>query len=138
MLYACRSTLPLHIENLKRHRDWAIANLTEGQLHMKRYTNRSNSGAAEEICGTIACWLGWAKFSLQDQINPDEEVNYHTLAEQLFGIWNGSFEWEFLFSGAWAQLDNTIAGCIARTNYLIEHRYAPVEFSEFGLWKKYR
>ena len=131
----------MNIENLKIHRDWCADNLVDSQLGMGDYSNGDRrADTPEEICGTVACFLGWAPMSLKDKIDMSHGVDYDSLAEEVFNMGCMSDEWEFLFSAGWQEVDSTVEGCIARTDYLIEHGKVPADFDvdDIDTWRVYR
>lgn len=77
----------------------------------------------EHECGTTACALGCGP----DAGIPISESDFFWshYGERISGVdWLGS-KWLFMFSGGWANTDNTRQGAARRIRYVAEHGKAP-------------
>ena len=117
-------------KNLQKHSDWLGENLDRG-FDMENYTSGDRRGdTPDEICGTGACSLGWAVQWCPPDIfalcvsEEDWGFDYDLLSSELFGLEYGEL-WNWLFSLAWATVDNTLLGAKYRIDYLIKRKHVP-------------
>lgn len=71
----------------------------------------------EVKCGAVACAVGHAPSA---GIGKYSRLNDWDEFSTKFLIATGSEDWEWCFSGAWADTDNTPKGAALRINYLLE------------------
>lgn len=80
-------------------------------------------------CGTVACAVGHGPAA---GIPIEGDTGWDKYAERVFGIGavRGSYDrWEYLFSGAWAGIDNTPKGAAARIKTFLKLGRVPEGFS---------
>jgi hypothetical protein len=68
--------------------------------------------------GTVACAVGHAPLLFPPLPGEDNWAKY---SERVFGIQTTSTLWMFMFSGAWAHVDNTPLGAAKRIEYVLDH-----------------
>ena len=76
-----------------------------------------------EPCGSAACAMGWAPVALGHYSRPPglPPTEFCLLSTDYFDLDDSSPEWDWLFSGEWAAVDNTPEGAAWRIRYLLTH-----------------
>ena len=102
----------MNVDNLTILADWLEAN--------REWIERENRFDMENFtCGTVHCPAGWATHvpEFDTSIVSFSENGYYEFIMKMFSL--EKTEYYFLFSNAWVEIDNTLAGAIARIRYLI-------------------
>lgn len=82
------------------------------------YFHRNNAEIKMKTCGSVGCAIGWAPFfGIEKHLNED----WIDFSERVFGLSNGSDEWDYLFSSDWGDVDNSKKGAGLRIKNFLEH-----------------
>lgn len=96
------------------------------KFHMGSFIYRDDNRSSDlyqidkttlHTCGTAACALGHAPSIFRV---PKDCNSWWNLAEELFGLEDGSYEWAWCFSGEWVDVDNTHTGAAKRILWLLD------------------
>lgn len=79
-------------------------------------------------CSTSACAVGHAPY-VEGLPKPEVDESWVGYSVRIFGLVSSSYEWEWCFSGEWADADNTPHGAAKRILWLLEHGL-PEDFHE--------
>lgn len=125
----------MNIKNLTKLADYLDA-LPDDYDHFEMsefFLGPSNTGYTDFSCGTVACAIGHGPAAGLPLTPADlDSVNkprWGAYSEWVTGVAVLSREWDWLFSAAWWEYDNTPKGAAARIRYLIQHREVPEEFT---------
>lgn len=130
-------------EALRSYYNWSLDNLMrleEDQFNMGTfYSGDSSSEIPSTICGTCACFLGYAIFwkqpakefyslerNLKNSTTRVKLLNFWEYGSKTFGLSSDSDEWMFLFGSDWVDEDNTVIGAIKRLKFLIDNDFSVV------------
>jgi hypothetical protein len=128
----------MNIDNLKLARQGFIDNYDRIAPHFDmRYFRSDEAGEwhpfrSKSDCGAIGCALGWCPSMGIPELEPiqsdyrDQELDFHCYSNRVFGLYEDSDEWDFLFGGDWTdksfrKLKNTLEDFLARLDYFIEN-----------------
>jgi hypothetical protein len=78
-------------------------------------------GGKHEHCGTSACAVGWAPVFIglsKEDLDENNRLNYREYSDKYLVPLNCKW-WSYLFSEAWAYIDNTAHGAAYRINQLV-------------------
>lgn len=100
------------------------------KFHMNMFRDASDD-ECNKHCNTIGCWAGHLTTIIpDDQIiragRTLQQINFFKTTMYWLDI--SIREWQFLFEAPWADVDNTIDGCIRRGKYLLKHNKVPEPF----------
>lgn len=84
-------------------------------------------------CGSIGCAIGHGPYAGIDKYANEYWREY---SERVFGIDICSRLWDFLFSSAWTDVDNTKIGVVRRINYVLKNGHIPDDFNTCDISKK--
>jgi hypothetical protein len=98
--------------------DWAEKNINPQQFDMERFRS-GNRGNPE--CDSIGCMVGHltaidAKNIMENYITSDIGIKFAKWSRDYFEV--EGYKWNYLFSPAWTEVDNTLSGAIARMRRL--------------------
>lgn len=120
-------------ENLLKLADF-LEKEVEGKREFDMFELNENgniySDYPKEICGTVACALGYAPlaFELKDEdYRDDGQFCYKHFCKRVFNIKWADDErlWAWCFSPAWADFDNSAKGAALRIRYLVNNKIVP-------------
>lgn len=128
----------MNIDNMKKHVVWMRENVVgnpDRGFNMESYSKGSwLAESPKEICGSVACMAGYAVLHAPEELinscRPDQLFDYDEFTEEFFDINIGSPLYNWLFSPAWAETDNTVEGAVRRMEYTIEHGGTPDWFED--------
>lgn len=115
--------------NLLKHAFFVIDEV-EGKrgFDMNLFSNGSSySRLPERICGTVACFLGYAPLHIPPT---DDDYMEDFYSCRMFFSWNlyenrvfdlGRYEYAWLFNEHWVVTDNTAIGAAKRALWLLEY-----------------
>lgn len=130
-------------KNLRLLRDYLVENFDYVDKHFNMRNWRLQKAASKGFtevnykskydCGTHGCLMGWVPFALEHKIDDRwfgdfEELDFAKLSMGVFpalcpevrcGIYELTDAWIFLFTGKWAEVDNTLEGAIARIDVVL-------------------
>ena len=72
-------------------------------------------------CGTSACAVGHAPYVPGMPQPNDADYGWSDYSERIFELESYDKAWDWCFSAAWDDIDNTPKGAAARIRYLIQH-----------------
>lgn len=133
-------------EALRSYYNWALDNLMrleEDQFDMGKFCSGDyTSKIPSTICGTSACFLGYAIFwkapaekfyTIERNVRGGDTrvklLNFWVYGMETFGLCCHSDEWMFLFGSDWQETDNTVIGAIKRLKHLIDNDFS-VDYDE--------
>lgn len=122
----------MNIENLKKYYDWTEENLKDRKINMMMLNKGDNSSKdSENICGTAACFLGYAPlcFGVDDSDYDDKEFDYDLFCDRVFSIAFDATECDWLFGSFWP---NCLEQARKRLKMLIDG-----EMPEYSEWCNY-
>lgn len=123
--------MSINFNNLSKLANFLEANVTNEQFSMDHFRAGGNGETipgTKEHCGTIGCALGWGPWvkglevKAIDLHNLAEAVSWSRYSSRVLGVSFSDNEWDFMFSGSWVHVDNTVEGAIARIKYIIRHK----------------
>jgi hypothetical protein len=101
-------------ENLQKLAD-GLRQPLMARFHMGDYS-QNDLAVRTQTCGSVGCAVGNATY-IVGRKNINE--GWGEYSGRLFDISDGSDEWEWCFSGAWAPTDDTPAGAADRIEILL-------------------
>lgn len=129
-------------KNLKKLADY-LADLPEGgpRFDMTWYytvpgDNNVFPSEIVESCKTAACAVGYATH-IRGLEAYDDEHNWGTYIERIFGFYEGSESYTWCFHADWGDYDNTAKGASKRIKYFLKNGIPDEFFNENYISNKY-
>lgn len=118
-------------ENLQRMVDL----LNSGKVTQEMFDmNKFRLGDKKNTkCNSVGCVVGWcteldSENIKENYIFSSGGIDFYAWSEYFTGMLAGGYNWRFLFSENWAEVDNTINGAIKRLEYVIKHGQTPEDW----------
>ena len=121
-----------HINNLRKLSDYLIAGSLKKKFSMSEYcvdvhSYHSYCEPEKHSCGTVACALGQGPDAGIDATGFYDWLIY---AKKSFGVESGTKAYDFMYSWAWCDVDDTATGAGHRIKLFLEKYHGDVlEFS---------
>ena len=109
-------------DNLRKLADY-LAALPRGYAHFNMGSYHGENpwapygAVAPSECGTVACAMGHAPFAGIEA--PVQDETWGEYSNRIFEL--SSEEWNWCFSGMWADIDNSVRGASLRIYWLLEN-----------------